>query len=75
MLAAGHTATRQCSHNPVLLQARHEQARGIKVSVYTESDLSSLASKEPFDIVCDATVSEGKLSFTFVCRQDFVSQL
>lgn len=54
-------------------QAQYEERRGIKISVYTEADLSSLSATEQFGIFCDATASEGQLSFTFVCRQDFVS--
>eukprot|EP00877_Chromochloris_zofingiensis_P012576 jgi/Chrzof1/7572/Cz02g28250.t1 len=45
--------------------------RGIKISVYTESDLKANASKDSFDMFCDATYGAQRLSFSVVARSEF----
>lgn len=53
------------------IQAQRDARRGMKISVYTEGDLASIAPSERFEVFCNASASSTELSLTFVSRQDF----
>lgn len=53
------------------INTSRDALRSIKISVFTEDDLRTVKSRDKFDLFCDATYAEDRLTFSLVSRKEF----